>query len=270
LSKCAIRRNCTPPSSNFRKHGVSFRLATSVFHDPLAITIFDEERNTAAMRIAGSRWAATPAAGSGGCPYRRGSERSGSAYPHHFGAPLPQRSGRVFCFLERNAMPDLIDEKNAFAQIPPAAQAGLFCRTGVRYEVALDVMGAMISHYAEAIELERSQANPEAAVVTLYQALQTEIRSQRDALDPQDAAQIEAAIRRFGPRARATFAVSDETEQTQRRAEFLHIVGQAAPESSTPDAALQAILAQVGCGAFDADEGVALWRQAAAQRADFH
>lgn len=32
-------------SSNFKKHGVSFRLATSVFHDPLAITIFDEEHS---------------------------------------------------------------------------------------------------------------------------------------------------------------------------------------------------------------------------------
>lgn len=28
--------------ANLRKHGVSFRLATSVFRDPLALTIFDE------------------------------------------------------------------------------------------------------------------------------------------------------------------------------------------------------------------------------------
>ena len=167
-------------------------------------------------------------------------------------------------------MLDLIDEKDAFAQISPAPQAGLFCRTGVRYEVALDVMGAMISHYAEAIGRERSQANSEAAVVDLYQALQTEIRDRRDALDPQDAAQIEAAIRCFGPRARAVFAVSDDTEQAQRRTEFLQIVGLAAPEDSTLNAVLQAILAQVGCGAFDADKGVALLRQMAAQRADFH
>lgn len=167
-------------------------------------------------------------------------------------------------------MLDLIDDRDAFAPLPTVPQAGLFCRTGVRYEVALDVMGAMISHYAEAIGRERSQANPEAAVVDLYQALQAEIRDRRDALDQQDAAQIEAAIRRFGPRARAVFAVSDETEQAQRRAEFLHIVGRAAPEDSTPNAILQAILAQVGCGAIDADEGVALLRQMTAHRADLH
>lgn len=30
---------------NFQKHGVSFRLATTVFRDPLAITIFDDEHS---------------------------------------------------------------------------------------------------------------------------------------------------------------------------------------------------------------------------------
>jgi uncharacterized DUF497 family protein len=31
--------------TNLKKHGVSFRLATSVFHDPLALTLFDEEHS---------------------------------------------------------------------------------------------------------------------------------------------------------------------------------------------------------------------------------
>ena len=31
--------------SNFQKHGVSFQLATTVFRDPLAITIFDDEHS---------------------------------------------------------------------------------------------------------------------------------------------------------------------------------------------------------------------------------
>lgn len=31
--------------SNLKKHGVSFRLATSVFRDPLALTIFDDEHS---------------------------------------------------------------------------------------------------------------------------------------------------------------------------------------------------------------------------------
>ena len=31
--------------TNLAKHGVSFRLATSVFRDPLALTIFDDEHS---------------------------------------------------------------------------------------------------------------------------------------------------------------------------------------------------------------------------------
>ncbi len=31
--------------SNQHKHGVSFRLATTVLHDPMAITIYDEEHS---------------------------------------------------------------------------------------------------------------------------------------------------------------------------------------------------------------------------------
>lgn len=31
--------------TNLKKHGVSFRLATTVFRDPLALTIFDEEHS---------------------------------------------------------------------------------------------------------------------------------------------------------------------------------------------------------------------------------
>ena len=32
--------------SNLKKHRVSFRLATSIFRDPLALTIFDEDHST--------------------------------------------------------------------------------------------------------------------------------------------------------------------------------------------------------------------------------
>ena len=31
--------------SNAAKHGITFRLATTVFRDPLALTIFDEEHS---------------------------------------------------------------------------------------------------------------------------------------------------------------------------------------------------------------------------------
>ena len=31
--------------TNFKKHGISFRLAASVFRDPLALTIYDDEHS---------------------------------------------------------------------------------------------------------------------------------------------------------------------------------------------------------------------------------
>lgn len=167
-------------------------------------------------------------------------------------------------------MLDLIEDEDTFAHVSPAPQAGLFCRTGVRYEVALDVMGAMVAHFAEAIALERDRPDGDAGVVALYQALQAEIRSRRDALDPRDAAEIEATIHRFGPRARAVFTDLDETRQEQRRAQFLQIVEQTTLGESALNAVERAILAQVGCGAFDANEGVALLRRMAAQRTDLH
>lgn len=158
-------------------------------------------------------------------------------------------------------MLDLIDEKDAFAQISPAPQAGLFCRTGVRYEVALDVMGAMISHYAEAIGRARSQANPDADVVDLYQALQAEIRNQRDALDPKDFDAIETAIAHYGQRAKAVFSESADADQNARRAHFLHANASLALEGFVMDSVDRAIQEQIAIGAISADEAVALLRQ---------
>lgn len=42
---CDFDWDANKAHSNFAKHGVSFRLATSVFHDPLALTVFDEEHS---------------------------------------------------------------------------------------------------------------------------------------------------------------------------------------------------------------------------------
>lgn len=36
--------------TNLQKHGVSFRLATSVLHDPLALTIYDEDHSESEER----------------------------------------------------------------------------------------------------------------------------------------------------------------------------------------------------------------------------
>lgn len=43
--------------------------------------------------------------------------------------------------------------------------AGLFSRAGIRYEVALDVLGALIAHYAEMLGIERSRPAPDVSIV---------------------------------------------------------------------------------------------------------
>ena len=42
---CQFDWDAKKARSNLAKHGVSFRLATSIFRDPLALTIFDEDHS---------------------------------------------------------------------------------------------------------------------------------------------------------------------------------------------------------------------------------
>ena len=42
---CQFDWDAQKARSNLAKHGVSFRLATSIFRDPLALTIFDEDHS---------------------------------------------------------------------------------------------------------------------------------------------------------------------------------------------------------------------------------
>ena len=80
--------------------------------------------------------------------------------------------------------------------------AGLFSRAGIRYEVALDVLGALIAHYAELIGIERSRSVPDEATVRQAEAIQRHLRRVRSAPDPRDADAIEAAIAHYAPLAR--------------------------------------------------------------------
>ena len=52
-----------------------------------------------------------------------------------------------------------------------APAVGLFDRVGLRYEVACDVIGALIAHYAEIIGHEREQAQPDEAVLRVALAM---------------------------------------------------------------------------------------------------
>jgi hypothetical protein len=79
----------------------------------------------------------------------------------------------------------------------------LFKRTGVRYEVACDVIGALISHYAALIAAEEEKDSPDPDAIMKAEVAQKALRDERDALDSNDAEAIEAIIATYGPQARA-------------------------------------------------------------------
>lgn len=78
----------------------------------------------------------------------------------------------------------------------------LFSRTGVRYEVALDVIGACIAHFAEGIAAELEKLTPDPIAIKLAKDAQSNLRQARKGLDPNDAEAVEGAIRRYAPMAR--------------------------------------------------------------------
>lgn len=82
------------------------------------------------------------------------------------------------------------------------SKAGLFDRTGVRYEVALDVLGAIIAHHSEQIAIERDKPEPNEQAIKVAELAKSSLRDLRDALEPDDQEGIESVIRRFGRQAR--------------------------------------------------------------------
>lgn len=81
-------------------------------------------------------------------------------------------------------------------------QHQLFSRAGVRYEVALDVLGAVIAHHSEVIAGERMKDEPNEAVIASAQKAKAELRQIRDELDHADSKAIEAVIAEYGKLAR--------------------------------------------------------------------
>ncbi len=95
-----------------------------------------------------------------------------------------------------------------------APAVGLFDRVGLRYEVACDVIGALIAHYAEIIGHEREQAQPDEAVLCVALAMKAVLAAERDDLDPSDATAIETAISRYAPVACRVYG-NDDIDQVQ-------------------------------------------------------
>jgi hypothetical protein len=82
----------------------------------------------------------------------------------------------------------------------------LLNRVGLRYEVACDVIGAVISHHAEVLGNERDRLVPDPVVIAASRMAQQGLAAERDALNSDDSAAIEAAIAKYGPIARTLFA----------------------------------------------------------------
>ncbi|MDX9737690.1 MAG: hypothetical protein RBT53_06015 [Azonexus sp.] len=82
---------------------------------------------------------------------------------------------------------------------------GLFDRAGVRYEVALDILGAIIAHWSAVTATERDKPTPEASIIAEAERASAELRDLRDALDPRDSQQIEAVIAGYAPIARELY-----------------------------------------------------------------
>lgn len=147
---------------------------------------------------------------------------------------------------------------------------GLFSRTGIRYEVALDVLGSLIAHYAELIGIERSRSAPDEAILRQTGALQSHLRRVRNDLDPHGAQEIEAAIAHYAPLARRLYADPQMAPDplAEHAAQFRQANASLALEGLEVDDADLALQAQIILGAETGDGAIERYRhRAAANRA---
>ena len=80
--------------------------------------------------------------------------------------------------------------------------SNIFSRVGIRLEVAEDVLGAIIAHYAAEIGKELAKPNPDVSVIEAAERVQDEMDELRDSLSVQEPERLEEAIKKYGPIAR--------------------------------------------------------------------
>ena len=78
----------------------------------------------------------------------------------------------------------------------------IFNRVGIRLEVAQDVLGAIIAHYAAEIGKELAKPNPDVSVIEAAERVQDEMDELRDSLSVQEPERLEEVIKKYGPIAR--------------------------------------------------------------------
>jgi hypothetical protein len=97
---------------------------------------------------------------------------------------------------------DQYDLQIAFRQMD---KAGLFDRAGVLYEVACDVLGAVIVHYSEVLALERGKPVPDAVTIEQIEVVMRAVRLERDELAPSNVEAIKSVIQTYGFQARELY-----------------------------------------------------------------
>lgn len=75
-------------------------------------------------------------------------------------------------------------------------------RAVIRMEVAQDVLGAIITHYAGVLGKERAKPEPDQAVIDKALEAQDAMEELRDSLDFRDRDRVEGIIKKYGPIAR--------------------------------------------------------------------
>jgi len=140
----------------------------------------------------------------------------------------------------------------------------LFRRAGVRFEVACDVIGAVIAHFAELIGTERDRPSPDTQKIAHAQQLVTELKNIREDLDPTDSAAIEATIARLAPLARHLYQDAQEgSREARRAAQFVEANASLALEGMQPSIDDLAIQAQIILGTLSNDQAVAWYQRRA-------
>ena len=141
----------------------------------------------------------------------------------------------------------------------------LFSRAGIRHEVALDVLGSLIAHYAELLGIERSRAVPDDAVVRQAEAIQRYLRHTRNELNPKNATEIESTIARYAPLARRLYADPQTASDplAERAAWFRQANASLAREGRAVDDADLALQAQVILGVLSSEEAIERYRRPA-------
>lgn len=137
-------------------------------------------------------------------------------------------------------------------------------RVGVRYEVALDLVGGVLSHLSEMTAREREASAPAPERLRALVALRECVRDLRDALDPVgDPQGIEVTISRFRPLARAAFGhdqISPE-QRLERTRQFEQIEASMGLEGLAASAADELLRQLVADGVIDAELAVAAYRR---------